>query len=95
MAGASLRYRNAFRAIQAILIHEWDPICHGDGLIPQDEYDSYIPAIYRLVVEGVDDLILAQHLEHLETDVMGISSGGKKNRIIAKRLREVIGELGI
>ena len=90
MAGASLKYRRAFDAIHDILIHEWDPIGVGDVPQAQDEYDSYIPTIYRLLSEGADEHKIAQHLEKLETVSMGLRSGGDHNRTIARRLREAV-----
>jgi hypothetical protein len=90
MAGASLKYRKAFQAIHHVLIYEWDPIGVSDEPMAQDEYDSYIPTIFRLLTEGADDYKMAQHLEQIETVSMGLSSGGEHNRTIAKRLREAV-----
>lgn len=46
----------------------WNPIGCG---VPDDEYDSYIPVIYRLIQEG-DANRLAAHLYQLETESMGV-----------------------
>jgi hypothetical protein len=64
-------------AIRRILMAEWDPIACG---VPEDEYDSYIPGIYRLMqgragVEG-----LAAHLGKLETLSMGLPAHADRNR---------------
>jgi len=88
MGGASLEYRLAFKAIHDVLISEWDPIGVGDEPLAQDEYDSYIPVIYRLISEGVDDLTIARHLEQIETESMGLSPSGDRNMQVARRLRE-------
>jgi len=89
MTDASAQYRRGARLIHEVLIREWDPI--GVGKMPQtqDEYDSYIPVIYRLLAEGADDNSIARHLESIETDAMGLRSQGEKNMLIAKRLRIV------
>lgn len=79
MAGASLEYRLAFKAIHDILIKEWDPIGVGDVPEAQDEYDSHISVIYRLLNEGYDDLEIARHLEHIETEWIGLSPHGDRN----------------
>jgi hypothetical protein len=89
MAGVSLHYRQGFKAIHDVLIHEWDPIGIGDVPEAQDEYDSYIPQIYRLLAEDSDLPTLAWHLEGIETKAMCLSSGGDKNMRVARRLREV------
>jgi len=90
MAGASLEYRLAFKAIHDVLIMEWDPIGVGDEPLAQDEYDSYIPVIYRLISEGSDDLTIARHFEQIETERIGLSSSGDRNTQIARRLREAV-----
>lgn len=91
MAGASRKYRESFQAIHDVLIREWDPIGVSDEPMAQDEYDSYIPVILRLLSEGADEIKIAHHLEQIETVSMGLSSGGEHNRIIARRLREAVG----
>ncbi|MBI1827043.1 MAG: cyclase family protein [Planctomycetes bacterium] len=83
----------AFKAIHDVLIREWDPIGVSDEPAAQDEYDSYIPRIYRLIVEGADDFALARHLEKIETDQMGLASHHDRNDRIAWRLREVLSPL--
>jgi hypothetical protein len=68
-------------AIRHILHSEWDPIGCG---VPHDEYDSYIPGIYRLLQECGDVRKLAAHLEKLETISMGLPSNSPRNRRVAK-----------
>jgi hypothetical protein len=91
MAGASLEYRVAFKTIHDILIQEWDPIGVCDEPKAQDEYDSYIPPIYRLLTEVVSVETLARYLERIETDWLGLSPRPIRNLEIAKRLRESVG----
>ena len=74
-------------AIRRVLISDWDPIGCG---VPEDEYDSYIPVIYRLMqghagVEG-----LANHLEKLETESMGLRADPARNRRIAQMLLDLM-----
>lgn len=84
-------YKSAFERIHQILIKEWDPIGVGDEPYAQDEYDSYIPTIYRLLSEGADEHELTKHLEQLATVSLGLSSGTNHDAIVARRLREVFG----
>ena len=90
MAGATLKYRLAFNVIHDVLVNEWDPIGIGDVPEAQDEYDSYIPVIYRLLNECRDDVAIARHVELIETESIGRQSGGEQNLQIARRLREVV-----
>ncbi|MEM8737526.1 MAG: hypothetical protein AAGG38_03475 [Planctomycetota bacterium] len=73
-----------------MLINEWDPIGVGDEPLAHDEYDSYIPVIYRLITEGADEDKIARHLKKLETISMGVRSSGDHNRTIAQRLKEAV-----
>ncbi len=70
-------------AIRRILIAEWDPIGCG---VPDDEYDSYIPGIYRLMKGGADTYKLAQHLLHLETVSMGVQGNSQRSDRVARSL---------
>jgi hypothetical protein len=71
--------------IHEILIHDWDPIGCG---VPDDEYDSYIPGICRLLLDGADDIEIGLHLEHLQTVNMGLQGNEQRNRRIASLLIE-------
>jgi hypothetical protein len=93
MAGASLHYRKAVVAIHDVLINEWDPIGIGDEAPAHDEYDSYVPVIYRLLVEGVSDEVLAQHLEQLVRDSIGLAPKPERELRIGRRLREAINQI--
>lgn len=73
------------RTVHAILIHEWDPI--GGG-VPDDEYDSYIPGILRLLTKGEDEIILGSYLEEIQTVKMGLQGNEHRNRQIAHLLIE-------
>lgn len=93
MNGASLEYRVAFKAIHDVLIEEWDPIGVNDVAEAQDEYDDYIPGVYRLIKEGADDSIVAGHLENIEPLWMGLQPHRDRNILVAWRLREVLAPL--
>lgn len=62
-------------AIRRILMSDWDPIGCG---VPDDEYDSYIPVIYRMLQDDADAVRLSAHLYQLETANMGLR--GNKDR---------------
>jgi hypothetical protein len=62
---------------------EWDPIGWG---VPDDEYDSYIPTIYRFIQARVDIEKLASHLEKLETVSMGLRPRPEVNKRVARLL---------
>lgn len=74
-------------AIRKVLMTEWDPIGCG---VPDDEYDRYIPVIYRLMQGNASIIELAAHLEQLETQMMGLSANPESNRRVAKKLLDLI-----
>lgn len=66
------RAREIQQSIRQVLLHEWDPI--GVAGIPeaQDEYDSYVGGVYRLLALGASDEQIAEHLWEIETVTMGL-----------------------
>jgi hypothetical protein len=74
-------------AIRSVLMSEWNPI----GVdVPDDEYDSYIPLIYRMIQEhkSVDQLSLA--LSDIESERMGLQANQQRNRRVADLLLKVV-----
>lgn len=70
-------------AIRWVLMSEWDPIGCG---VPDDEYEAYIPLIYRLIRARVGVEELAAHLGKLETEQMDLPSRPDVNRRVAEIL---------
>lgn len=87
----SRTYRFAFEKIRLVLVKEWDPLSIANEPFAQDEYNNYIPTIFRLLDEGADENKLTKHLEQLTTVSMGLSSRADHNIAVARRLREVFG----
>ena len=63
--------------VQAIL-RAWDPIgvfsLPDDRPWPSDEYDSYAPAVLSLLMRGATEEQVADHLEALRTESMGLQT---------------------
>jgi hypothetical protein len=86
-------YHSAYEAAHDILIHEWDPIGVGDEPMAQDEYDAYIPGALRMIADGKSDLEIAEYLEKIETEAMGLSWAEgvrERNLRVAQKLREAV-----
>ena len=60
--------------IRQILLDDWDPIGIKDVCEAQDEYDSYVGQISRLVVDRRGSYVIAQKLAEIETDAMGLGA---------------------
>lgn len=60
-------------AIRKVLFFDWDPIGVATLGAPDDEYDSYIAPIYKILVETRSEDEIVKRLYQLEHDSMGIS----------------------
>ena len=71
------RGRKIQEQIRQVLLHDWDPI--GVQEIPeaQDEYDSYVGGVYRLLVSHAQDEELVEHLYRIERKTMGLGARDK------------------
>ena len=81
---ASLLY-----AIHKILLKEWDPL--GIRRIPalRDEYDDYLPNIFKLIQEDSSESEIFEYLWWIELKVLE-KTGRKEHTLkIAKLLKEI------
>lgn len=72
--------------IQKILLKEWDPIGIQDIPEAQDEYDSYVSDIYKLIQSKRTESEVFDYLWEIETEHMGLSGDKKHTQIIAHKL---------
>ncbi len=87
------RIKRYQEAIRSILLKEWDPIGVKDVPEAQDEYDSYIPGVYKLLINRESSEKIFQYLWKVETDYMGLYGNRNHTRSIAKKLAELTGEI--
>ena len=52
----------------------------------RDEYQSYLPKVFKMVCEGCDDQLIAQHLGHITTEGMGLSANPEADLDVARLL---------
>lgn len=74
-----------YKKIDDILWFDWDPIGIND-LAPRDEYQSYVPGIFRLIKSKVDRTGIAERLYKLETETMGMNGNKEHCLIIADKI---------
>ncbi len=72
--------KRLWREINTILFRDWDPIGVNDEPQCEDEYESYVGGIYRLVVGDADCFKLAEHLARIETESIGLEKPDKEER---------------
>ncbi len=77
-----------YKKIDDILWFEWDPIGINDSA-PRDEYQGYVPEIFRLKKNGADRMKIAQKLLDLESKIIGMPGTMNKCLIIADKILEI------
>lgn len=62
-----------YRRVDEVLHYLWDPI--GSAGVPEarDEYDSYVPQVFSMIVANRDAKEIEEHLISIESDRMGLS----------------------
>ncbi len=64
--------RSGRRQLRDLLMREWDPIGISDEPEATGEYDRYLDVVADRLRRGVTAAELADHLERLRTDEMGL-----------------------
>jgi hypothetical protein len=76
-------------AIRQILYRDWDPI-GVSGAAPEDEYDSYIGGVYRILSTSRSEEALIQYLTESFEDMRGAQeSAPERLRPVARKLLAV------
>jgi hypothetical protein len=71
-------------------LRKWDPIGVLDegSDCPPTEYDSYAPAIVKMLARGADADAIAAHLNNLARENIGVCCGLKKSLEIAREMAD-------
>ncbi len=75
-------------SIRHILFYDWDPIGINDSF-PDDEYDSYVGGIYRLLASGASEFQIIERLYQLETISMGLNGNQERLKNVAEKLMKL------
>ena len=77
-----------YKRCDEILHYLWDPI--GVRGIPgaRDEYESYLPQVFKLVLEGSSDSDVTEYLLQIEENSMGLSPKREHAETTAQQLLE-------
>ena len=81
--------RQYHQAIREILLTEWDPIGVADIFEAEDEYDSYVPQIYGLIVRREPVEKIFDYLWWAETKNMELCGNRKRTELVARKLAEL------
>ena len=75
-------------SIRHILFYDWDPIGINDSAL-DDEYNSYVGGIYRLLASGASEYQIIERLFQLETISMGLNGNRERLKNIAEKLMKL------
>ena len=75
--------------IRQVLFQDWDPICVGDNPKLNDEYDSYIGSVYRILASSRSADELINYLFKTENETIGVTTENSEHLIpiVQKLLR--------
>jgi hypothetical protein len=76
--------------VRLILLNDWDPIDIRDVPQAQDEYDSYIASIEKMVIARSPTAELSNYLLQIETKTMGLRGDPARARSVAVKLRSIV-----
>jgi hypothetical protein len=80
MASAEQQRARAIQeSIRDILLRDWDPIGINDVPEAQDEYDSYVGGVYRLLASHCSTQQMVDHLAKIESQTMGLGTGNHEH----------------
>jgi hypothetical protein len=91
--GNSDKAKRFHAAIKAALFTEWDPIGVNKMSGAEDEYDSYVPAIYKLLLDRHPRHELFDYLWSLETRHMGLTGNRQATEHFTDRLLQISQEM--
>ena len=78
--------KSLHKVIHKVFIEEWDPIGVNDIPEAQDEYDSYIPKIYKMLISRQSKHEIFEYLWWLEVEHIGLSGDRQRTEEFAEKL---------
>ncbi|QDP00280.1 hypothetical protein [Thalassotalea sp. PS06] len=80
--------KGLYRRVDEILFYLWDPIGVCDIPMARDEYQSYLPQVFKLLLNNSKDHEVSAYLIKVESGSMGMSANSKKALEVARLLIE-------
>jgi len=99
MSKLSPKQKELWKRIQRILWEKWDPIgVYEKDSEWDDEYDSYVPHVFRLAIEGNDYIRIAASLTSTINQNIGLSASNNNEhdikiaKLIVQAKEEILGK---
>jgi len=80
--------KGLYRRVDEILFYLWDPIGVCDIPMARDEYQSYLPQVFKLLLNDSKDHEVSAYLIKVESGSMGMSANSKKALEVSRLLIE-------
>lgn len=78
-----------YQRIDEILFYKWDPIGISDSSWSRDEYQSYLPQVFRLALENNNPQPIAEYLGVITTVNMGLPLIPSHDLTIAELIMDI------
>ena len=96
MSKLNSKQKELYKRISRILWEDWDPIgVYNPENEWDDEYDSYVPHIFRLALQHKDTFHIASNLNSTATQNMGlgtdIDNDMRVANLIIEAKKEIVG----
>ena len=77
-----------YKKIDEILYYEWDPIGVSAINGPKDEYQSYLPQIFKMAMQDTPIAVIAKSLTDLATEGMGLTPDAGHDKKAAEAIMQ-------
>ena len=78
-----------YEGIDEILWIDWDPIGISGNDWARDEYQGYLPQVFQLALAGASPLKIAEYLNEIVSDRMGLRSSVDQHLRVATTIRDL------
>ena len=72
-----------YRRLDEVLFYVWDPIGISTTVWSRDEYQSYLPQVFKMLLNDSSDKVIVDYLMEIECNHMGLGRQiGTKKRTV-------------
>jgi hypothetical protein len=83
-------YARVHHRVDEILHYMWDPIGVSGTPEARDEYDSYVPGIVKMLLDGAEPKMIEGRLHSIATKSMGLSGSEAARESTQKVVRTLV-----
>ena len=95
MAALTTQQIELYKRIDEVLFYKWDPIDISDSDWARNEYESYLPQVFKLALEGNHPESIANYLTDITTKNIGLPESTLHDMDISKLILEIKKGIGL